>query len=143
MPCLNFMSGMAGVDSSICDSADLADNTTNIESESQIAQLKKQVKNLNDKNLQLTFEIQKPFIYSKRNIECIKTEIDNLKTENVLLTCKAKKSTKEIWTEKQTFQFKTKWARQHFHQPINENDENCRHYTGLPSVEMPNSIYEY
>ena len=57
---------MAGVDSSICDSADLLDNNTNIESESQIAQFKKQVKNLNDKNLQLTFEIQKPFIYSKR-----------------------------------------------------------------------------
>ena len=90
------MSGMAGVDSSIRDSADLLDNTTNIESESQIAQLKKQVKNLNDKNLQLTFEIQKPFIYSKRNIERLKTEIDNLKTENILLTCKAKKSTKEI-----------------------------------------------
>ena len=66
MPCLNFMSGMAGVDSSIRDSADLLDNTINIESESQIAQLKKQVKNLNDKSLQLTFEIQKPFIYSKR-----------------------------------------------------------------------------
>ena len=66
------MSGMAGVDSSIRDSADLLDNTTNIENESQIAQLKKQVKNLNDKNLQLTFEIQKPFIYSKRNIECFK-----------------------------------------------------------------------
>ena len=92
------MSGMAGVDSSISDSADLLDNTTNIESESesQIAQLKKQVKNLNDKNLQLTFEIQKPFIYSKRNIERLKTETDNLKTENILLTCKAKKSTKEI-----------------------------------------------
>ena len=60
------MSGMAGVDSSIRDSADLLDNTMNIESESQIAQLKKQVKNLNDKNLQLTFEIHKPFIYSKR-----------------------------------------------------------------------------
>ena len=87
---------MAGVDSSIRDSADLLDNTTNIESESQIAQLKKQVKNLNDENLQLTFEIQKPFIYSKRNIERLKTEIDNLKTENILLTCKAKKSTKEI-----------------------------------------------
>ena len=57
---------MAGVDSSICDSADLLDNNTDIESESQIAQLKKQVKNMNDKNLQLTFEIQKPFIYSKR-----------------------------------------------------------------------------
>ena len=52
------MSEMAGVDSSIRDSADLFDNTTNIESESQIAQLKKQVKSLNDKNLQLTFEIQ-------------------------------------------------------------------------------------
>ena len=60
------MSGMAGVDSLICDSADLLDNTTNIESERQIAQLKKQVKNLNDENLQLTFEIQKPFIYSKQ-----------------------------------------------------------------------------
>ena len=57
---------MAGVDSSIRDSADLLDNTTNIDSESQIVQLKKQVKNLNDKILQLTFEIQKPFIYSKR-----------------------------------------------------------------------------
>ena len=87
---------MAGVDSSIRDSADLFDNTTSIESESQIAHLKKQVKSLNHKNLQLTFEIQKPFIYSKRNIECLKTEIDNLKTENILLTCKAKKSTKEI-----------------------------------------------
>ena len=83
-------------DSSIRNSADLLDNTTNIESESQIAQLKKQVKNLNGKNLQLTFEIQKPFIYSKRNIEHLKTEIDNLKTENILLMCKAKKSTKEI-----------------------------------------------
>ena len=31
MPCLNFMSGMAGVDSSIRDSSDLLDNTTNIE----------------------------------------------------------------------------------------------------------------
>ena len=49
---------MAGFDSSIRDSAGLFDNTTNIESESQIAQLKKQVKSLNDKNLQLTFEIQ-------------------------------------------------------------------------------------
>ena len=87
---------MAGVDSSIHDSADLFDSTTNIESESQIAQSKKQVKNLNDKNLQLTFEIQKPFIYSKRNTEHLKTGIDNLKTENILLTCKAKKSTKEI-----------------------------------------------
>ena len=56
---------MAEVNSSIRDSVDLLDNTTNIESESQIAQLKKQVKNLNDKNLQLAFEIQKPFIYSK------------------------------------------------------------------------------
>ena len=57
---------MAGVDSSICDSDDLLDNTTTIEHESEIAQLKKQVKNLNDKSLQLTFEIQHPFIYSKR-----------------------------------------------------------------------------
>ena len=56
---------MVGVDSSIRDSTDLLDNTTNIESESQIARLKKQVKNLNDKNQQLTFEIKKPFIYSK------------------------------------------------------------------------------
>ena len=44
----------------------------------------------------INLEIQKPFIYSKRNIERLKTEIDNLKTENILLTCKAKKSTKEI-----------------------------------------------
>ena len=44
------MSGMAGVNSSIHNSTDLLDNTTNIESEkSKIAQLKKQVKNLNDK----------------------------------------------------------------------------------------------
>ena len=53
--------------SSINDSTDLLDSTTNFERESQTAQLKKQVKNLNDKSLQLiytvTLLVQTQFFY--------------------------------------------------------------------------------
>ena len=105
--------------------------------------LRKENLSLINENRKLTENL----LIRNKNVERLESDIDGLKTENVLLKSRIDELSKEKITLKtEITDLKRKIDDNNtdtFVKHVIENDDNCRHYTGFPSVEQLNNLYEY
>ena len=117
---------------------------------SNIAELKQHLEKLTEEKSHLVKEKRQLIESLKlKNLQTVTLEntIAELQQENLLLKAKVREinnENKDLWTEaniiKKTLEDKSSGT---FLKHVIENDDNCRIYSGFPSVEQLNNIYKY